>query len=131
MTFCLMSHRVFLNPPIILLMDPGGIPSDGIKGSPGEGSGVQGRKRPSALFLPAPHAWSPSFRSIGHALPPSLVLHTPNKHASTYSSKKLKLRVSSRRPGPVDTSGPSLLALRVKIMLLNLKRFSLQQVSAV
>lgn len=29
-----MSHRVLLSLPIILLMDPGGIPSDGIKGSP-------------------------------------------------------------------------------------------------
>lgn len=36
MTFCLMSHRVLLKAPIILLMDPGGIPSDGIKASPGE-----------------------------------------------------------------------------------------------
>lgn len=98
MTLCLMSHRVLLNPPIILLMDPGGIPSDGVKGSPGESQtwGERGRGEEEALaFIPRKlHAWPPSLRSIGHALPPSLLLHTPNKHSSAHVQARKQNSVS-------------------------------------
>lgn len=42
------------------------------------------RKRPCVLSLPALHCLASSFRSIGHALFPSLLLYTPNKHSSAH-----------------------------------------------
>lgn len=47
----------------------------------------RGRREEEALGFIPPCAFMlgpPSFRSIGHALPPSLLLHTPNKHSSTH-----------------------------------------------
>lgn len=101
MTLCLMSHRVLLNPPIILLMDPGGIPSDGVKGSPGEsqtwGRGAEGRKRPSLLFLASfmlgpPH----SGQLVMHFLPLCSYTHPINTqvHMSKQGSKTVCLLLS-------------------------------------
>lgn len=87
------------------------MPSDGIR-VPLErakrgGTGAEGRKRPSVLFLSVLHAWPPSFKSICHALPPSLLLHTHPKNTQVHMSKqgtKTVCLLLSWGPGPVSAS---------------------------
>lgn len=82
-------------------------------------------------FIPpcAPCLAPLSFRSIGHALPPSLLLHTPNKHSSAYFRARNQNRVScchgAHSPSP--HLGRACQRQGWRSMLSNLKRFAQQQ----
>lgn len=79
------------------------------KAKPG-GEGARGKEKALGFIPLKCHAWPPSFRSIGHALPPSLLLHTLIKHWSAHiQARGLKhCPLLSWGPGPVSASGPSL-----------------------
>lgn len=71
------------------------------RSKPVGGMGAEGGKKPSVLFLPVLLAWPPSFRSIGHALPPSLLLHTHPINTQAHMSKSRNQNIAS----PADTGG--------------------------
>lgn len=108
MTFCLMSHTVLLNPPIILLMDS---PEEFLqmalrvpleRAKPGKERGI-GEEEALRFSPHRQNTRPPSFSSIGHALPPALLLHTPNKHSSAHVQARNHSSVS---PAVTGAQGP-------------------------